>query len=205
MRAALDAGREPRYVSRVAISGRYSGLTPTAWTVLGFLSFCPRNGYQLRQAVRRSVGHFWGVSYGQLYPQLKKLAQEGLIEPAPEDPQVWRLTEEGAQALREWLGAPPEATQRRDEGMVKLLFSDHGGTAVTRQLVAGRREEARVRRDEAEQTKPGAHWNSDRDPDELLAAFLVRSHTLALAEAELAWCDTADAMIDEQEAKHRAR
>ncbi|HEX4703405.1 MAG TPA: PadR family transcriptional regulator [Pseudonocardiaceae bacterium] len=194
----------------VNVSGGYTNLTPTAWTILGFLSFCPRNGYQLRQAVQRSVGHFWGVSYGQLYPQLKNLSDTGLIEAvgdtdAPGRQQVWRLTEAGGAALRTWLAAPAEPAQRRDEGLVKLLFSDHAGVDVTRLLIAQRRDEVLTRRTRAEQTVPGAHWppDAERNPEDLLAARLVRAHTIAVADAELAWCDAAEAIVDEhEEARH---
>jgi PadR family transcriptional regulator, regulatory protein AphA len=190
----------------VAVSGGYKNLTPTAWTILGFLSFGPRNGYQLRQAVQRSVGHFWGVSYGQLYPQLKNLSDAGLIETVGDaDPvgrqQVWRLTTAGGHALRGWLTAPPPAAQRRDEGLVKLLFSEHAGIDVTRRLIAQRRDEVLTRRADAEQTVPDTHRppDDDRDPADLLAARLVRAHTIAVADAELAWCDAAAAIVDEHE------
>lgn len=179
-------------------------MTPTGWTVLGFLSLHPRNGYQLRQAVQRSVGHFWGVSYGQLYPQLKALDEAGFI--AAEGPSdeggrqtVWRLTEAGAEALAGWLDTPAQPTQRRDEGLVKLLFSDHSGPAVMRRLVGERRADAQVRRDRAEETIPGAHWpeGSKKSTETAVAAWLVRAHTIAVADAELAWCDQAEAIITE--------
>jgi PadR family transcriptional regulator, regulatory protein AphA len=184
-------------------------LTPTAWTILGFLSLHPRNGYQLRQAAQRSVGHFWGVSYGQLYPQLKVLTEAGLIEPtgsgdgsSSRAATFWQLTEQGAQALRGWLHQVPEPPQRRDEGLVKLLFSDEAGPEAMLHLIDCRRADAKARKALAEQTVPGAHWPrpSARTPEDLLAARLVLSHTLALCEAELAWCDTAERMV----AEHRA-
>lgn len=196
----------------MAISGRYTSLTPTSWTILGFLALSPRNGYQLRAAVQRSVGEFWGVSYGQLYPQLKTLAQAGLIEETdpPEDADTtarqtwWRLTETGAEALREWLLEPAADTQVRDESLVKLLFSDHAGPAAMRGLIADRRKRAIQRKQDAEAIVPGAHWPAVGTPEGrarqagLLAAWLVRAHAIAMADAELAWCDTADTMITER-------
>jgi DNA-binding PadR family transcriptional regulator len=184
----------------VPISARYKKLTPTAWTILGFLAFSPRNGYQLRQAAQRSAGHFWGVSYGQLYAQLEALSAAGLIEPTEDDELVWRLTGDGEDALREWLDEPPKPLQRRDENLVKLLFSDHAGIEVTRQLVAQRREAAKAAQEKAEAIVPGAHWDPaqrKRQPGDLLAARLVREHSVAMAAAELAWCDRADELIDE--------
>lgn len=188
----------------MGISGRYSEpdelppLTPTAWTILGFLSIHPRNGYQLRQAVQRSVGHFWGVSYGQLYPQLKVLRENGFIEPADDDSH--QLTDRGRAALDRWLATPPAPAQRRDEGMVKLMFADHAGPATMLALIRHRRAEATARRDVARATIPGAHWppQAQRSSDDVLATWLVRAHTIALAEAELAWCDEAEATLAER-------
>lgn len=199
------------------VSARYSeaegelpALTPTAWTVLGFLSFCPRTGYDLRQAVQRSVGHFWGVSFGQLYPQLKVLHEGGYIEaanPADADQRrtVWQLTALGGAVLDRWLRTPATPAQRRDEGMVKLLFADHSGPATMLALIDARRAEARRRRETAESVLPGAHWPADapRAADSVLAAWLVRSHSLALANAELAWCDQAEAMLADRGAHPR--
>lgn len=201
------------YSCGVAISGRYTGLTPTAWTILGFLSFSPRNGYQLRAAVQRSVGSFWGVSYGQLYPQLKTLAQAGLIAETdpPEQAETaarqtwWRLTEDGADALREWLLEPPAPTQVRDESLVKLLFSDHVGAQAMQALIADRRDRAKARKRNAEAIVPGAHWSTLGSPEgrarqaDLLAAWLVRGHAIAMADAELAWCANAETVIAEHE------
>jgi hypothetical protein len=51
---------------------------------------------------------------------------------------------------------------------------------------------------------PGAHWPAVGTPEGrarqagLLAAWLVRAHAIAMADAELAWCDTADTMITER-------
>jgi DNA-binding PadR family transcriptional regulator len=200
----------------MAISGRYTPptLTPTGWTILGFLSLSPRNGYQLRAAAQRSVGSFWGVSYGQLYPQLKALGQAELIEETdpPEQAETtarqnwWRLTEAGAEALRHWLLEPAAPTQVRDESLVKLLFSDHAGPEAMRQLIADRREQATQRRQVAEAIVPGAHWPTLGSTEGrarqagLLAAWLVRAHAITLAEAELSWCATAESMIAEHNA-----
>src|SRR6476619_2784536 len=99
-------------------------LTPTGWSILGFLSLQERNGYAIRQAARRSVEHFWGVSDGQLYPQLRHLNDLGLVESS--DPagsaRTWRLTDDGRSALVQWLQAPSAPTRSRDENLVKLMF-----------------------------------------------------------------------------------
>src|SRR4051794_16059301 len=119
-------------------------LTPTARAILGFLSFQPRSGYEIRAAARRSAGLVWGVSDGQLYPQLHDLHERGLIKPAgeaegPKSRQRWELTDAGRDALHAWLREPPAATVLRDEGLMKLLFADRVGLDVARELLKQRR------------------------------------------------------------------
>jgi PadR family transcriptional regulator AphA len=54
----------------------------TAYVILGLLSIEGRqSGYDMRRTIQGSVGYFWGESYGQIYPTLKRLASEGLITP----------------------------------------------------------------------------------------------------------------------------
>ena len=96
-------------------------LTSTGWSILGFLSLQDRNGYEIRQAARRSVEQFWGVSDGQLYPQLRHLSGLGLIEQVESNPSsvtgaaiTWSLTEEGRSALRNWLRSPSAPTRARE-------------------------------------------------------------------------------------------
>jgi DNA-binding PadR family transcriptional regulator len=48
--------------------------------VLGLLREGPRHGYELKQRCSEIVGSLWGVSYGSLYPALKRLERNGAIE-----------------------------------------------------------------------------------------------------------------------------
>ena len=54
----------------------------TAYVILGLLSIESRqSGYDMRRTIQGSVGYFWGESYGQIYPTLRRLTAEGLITP----------------------------------------------------------------------------------------------------------------------------
>jgi PadR family transcriptional regulator AphA len=60
--------------------------------------------------IRQSVGHFWNESYGQIYPNLKKLASEGLVSRKTErqkgkpDRHVYSITDKGRERLKEMAG-----------------------------------------------------------------------------------------------------
>jgi PadR family transcriptional regulator, regulatory protein AphA len=105
-------------------------LTPTGRVILGMLSLGKRSGYDIKQLVDKTTRHFWAASYGQIYPELKRLEDNGLIkgheEPTGGRPRtIYDLTPTGRQALQAWLSSDEEPLYEvRDEGMLKLFFSD---------------------------------------------------------------------------------
>lgn len=110
-------------------------LPRTAFVVLGMLAIGgDRSGYDIRKAIESSVGHFWGESYGQIYPALKQLAAEGLIESGGEAGkprrQAYRITSAGRAALRDWLAAPFQNDPPRNEFLIKLFFGAEAEPAV---------------------------------------------------------------------------
>ncbi len=107
-------------------------LTPTGRVILGMIALGRQTGYDIKQFVDKSTRHFWAASYGQIYPELRRLEEQGLITGQSEPTggrarTVYELTQAGHTALRDWL--EPEADpmfEVRDEGMLKLFFSDIG-------------------------------------------------------------------------------
>lgn len=103
-------------------------LNATAKVILGMLAVMPRSGYEIKQLVDNSARFFWAASYGQIYPELKRLAEAGLVA-GTDTPQggrqrtLYALTPEGERVAREWIEAPPEVFELRDEGLLKLFFA----------------------------------------------------------------------------------
>ena len=50
--------------------------------ILGLLKEKPMHGYELKKRLTFMLGHFWTVSYGSLYPALKRLEKAKAIERA---------------------------------------------------------------------------------------------------------------------------
>ena len=48
--------------------------------VLGLLKEAPMSGYELKKQLSLKLGAFWRVSYGSLYPCLKRLAADGALD-----------------------------------------------------------------------------------------------------------------------------
>jgi PadR family transcriptional regulator, regulatory protein AphA len=107
-----------------------TALTPTGRVILGMVALGKQTGYDIKQLVDRSVRFFWAASYGQIYPELRSLEEQGLITGHPEPSggrarTVYELTDAGRHALENWLeGEIGVHWELRDEGMLKLFFSD---------------------------------------------------------------------------------
>lgn len=117
-----------------------------AHVILGVLSFRPASGYDIKAFVDGTTRYFWAASYGQIYPELRRLAAEGLVEgesvPQGERARtLYRLTPAGREALRAWLASPEAGCEVRDEGLLKLFFAGVLGSEGAAEKVAAMRAE----------------------------------------------------------------
>jgi PadR family transcriptional regulator AphA len=136
-------------------------LSPTAYVILGFLRTSPKSGYEIKARVDQSTRFFWAASYGQIYPELRRLAKAGLIEgaAAPRDGRkrtVYKLTPAGRKELRAWLRQPPEIYETRDEGLLKLFFAGALPPADAVNTLRAMRERSTETLERLREVKPGA-------------------------------------------------
>lgn len=90
----------------------YPSLTPNGWTMLGIVSFSNGlSGYQVKRWADFGPGFFYlSPSFSQVYSELKKLEQMGLVSSraaTPEDeksrnPRLYFITDAGTRALTNW-------------------------------------------------------------------------------------------------------
>ncbi|MDQ2909605.1 MAG: PadR family transcriptional regulator [Actinomycetota bacterium] len=118
-----------------------TAITPV---ILGLLAQRPLSGYDIKAIVDRSTRFFWAASYGQIYPELRRLEREGLIvgEDSPtggRPRRVYRLTTAGREALVEWLLGPTVTIELRDESLLRLFFADVLPKEQALMLLEGRR------------------------------------------------------------------
>lgn len=106
-----------------------SSLSPTARVILGMLKLGLRTGYDIKKAIDLSTRFFWGASYGQIYPELKRLTKAGLVRAKPQPRgkvkrTEYTLTSAGERALHDWLTSRDSIYELRDEGLLRLFFGD---------------------------------------------------------------------------------
>lgn len=113
------------------------GRTTTADSLLGLLSLGPMTGYEIRRLVEQSIGNFWTESFGQIYPALKSLLQQGLAEVEELSGEgrplrkMYRLTPAGRDRLIHWLASPVRTQVPRNELLLKVFFGFQQGSQAT--------------------------------------------------------------------------
>jgi DNA-binding PadR family transcriptional regulator len=92
--------------------------------LLDLLAGEPMSGYDLARYFEISLGNVWPAQHSQIYPELAKLAAEGLIVQTGEGPRgrkVYRTTPEGIEALRSWLRETQPDYQVRYEALLRIF------------------------------------------------------------------------------------
>jgi DNA-binding PadR family transcriptional regulator len=99
-------------------------------TLLGFLSYGPMTGYDLKKQMDRSTQAFWHAHLGQIYPALKKMAQDDLVEisvvpqEGKPDKKYYLITDAGRAELATWLRQPLDTlSKKKDPVLLQLFFS----------------------------------------------------------------------------------
>ena len=112
--------------------------------ILGLLAIAPRSGYEIKAIVDRSTRFFWAASYSQIYPELRRLEQDGLITGNDEPSggrarRVYELTAAGRDELEAWLAGRETTVELRDESLLRLFFADALPPEQALMLLEGRR------------------------------------------------------------------
>jgi DNA-binding PadR family transcriptional regulator len=167
--------------------------------LLGFLNYGPMTGYELKKFFDVSVSHFWSAELSQIYPALKQMEAEGLIETKVEfqegrpNRKVCSITEDGRQELLDWMRRPTEPEQVREPILVKTFFGSTISTEELTRVLKERREASKeyiAYLEKCEQLVKAFATQIGLERD---AAFwaLTPSLGLKLCRAEMEWIDEA--------------
>ncbi|MEJ7876368.1 MAG: PadR family transcriptional regulator [Solirubrobacterales bacterium] len=174
-------------------------LSATGRVILGLVATQPRSGYDIKAMVDKSTRFFWAASYGQIYPELKRLAERELIKGADESQgerprTVYAITERGREALSAWISSDEQVHELRDEALLKLFFSGHASHAELVSVLDTKREEHLDTLERFREIEPYAASSEDFGP------LMVLQYGMALHEFAAGWCERALADLNEREA-----
>ena len=173
----------------------------TALVVLGLLALRPRSGYEIKQTLDKTTRFFWTASYGQIYPELRRLAAAGLVEgeSAPRGERartVYGLTDEGRRRLEDWLAEPDFRVDIRDEGLLKLFFADLLPGEAALELLRIRRAAHERILEQLRQIETGPQFVGGRAYPDVVLSYGIGFHSWAVG-----WCEEMERRLAREAAK----
>jgi DNA-binding PadR family transcriptional regulator len=166
------------------------------FAVLGVLSESPLHGYELRKRLAAVLGPFRALSYGSLYPCLRRLQGKGLIDEVAVTPAidsaapalsarrarvVYAISAEGKEEFATWANQPgPEAWE--DEGFAAhLAFFGRTEARVRLRILEGRRSRLEERVEALRDSVTRSRERADA------YTLQLQQHGLDGAEREVRW------------------
>jgi PadR family transcriptional regulator, regulatory protein AphA len=179
-------------------------LTATGQVILGMIALGRQTGYDIKALVDKTTRYFWAASYGQIYPELRRLEDRGLVRGRSEPTggrarTVYELTEAGQAALQGWLASGVEPLyELRDEGMLKLFFSD----SLPEQRIANiRAMRERQERKLAQLRALEPHAAEGAGEQRASGPYLTLQLGIASTECFIEWCATTERRLDPETRK----
>ncbi len=176
-------------------------ISRTGYLILGLLGEEPLTGYSIRKITLARFRFFWNESYGQIYPQLKKLSSEGYITASPDGDSRgsvrYALAAKGEKAFQEWLADPENQDQLRMESVLKIYMGAVSGFAGCGKAIQAFGEKSISALDELERMR--AELAKDPDP---FANHAKIGHMLDLGiRTYRAWAEWASETVLAKEAR----
>lgn len=101
------------------------------YAILGLLNRHDMTGYDLAKEFQTSLSEFWSAKHSQIYPELKSLAENCLVEFKTEitgnvlEKKLYSITDAGRKELIKWGGSYFQRKPfPKDEFKLQLFFSD---------------------------------------------------------------------------------
>lgn len=158
--------------------------------ILGLLKEREMHGYELRKQIAAKLGLFWTVSFGSVYPTLRKLEKRGAVvksassETTPRRKQVYRITPTGEDMFLELLTEGPSSAWEDEKFPLRLAFFRYLRPEIRIKLLERRKATLETRLDESRATLKRAKRN--RSDPYTLSLF---RHGMDATAADIAWLE----------------
>jgi DNA-binding PadR family transcriptional regulator len=157
--------------------------------ILGLLKEQTMHGYQLSKRLADTLGAFWKVSYGSLYPALKRLEREGAVESVfPREEvgrrkNVYRVTEKGEALFYDLLQEAGQESWEDNRFRVRLAFFKYLKPETRLRLLEKRRAYLEDRLSEIKRSLRNARERIDN------YTLSLMEHGEAATQQDIAWLD----------------
>ena len=186
-------------------------LPTTSYVILGLLTFREMSGYDLKLLADRSIKDFyWSPTKSQIYGELRRLESHGLvtmrevIQERRPDKRIYTITPAGRAAMQQWLARTEvKPDTYKSQLLLKLFFGHLVSSQHLITLVEERQQELKT---SLERSKDQLQDLQDQSQDLLtekdgVFPLLTLQHTMAKAQADLAWVETTLQTLKQRQSK----
>ena len=186
------------------------------YALLSLLTAQPMTGYDLAKAFHVSVGHVWHAPDSQIYPELKRMAGDGLIEDeavpwgANSTKTQYSITDRGIEAFEQWMHQPVDYPHERDPAHLRAAYFEWADPDAARrrlrehiQHYAQRRAQWQAQLDAIRSRQHpilARRLETDtRHSAEEIVAFKLFTYEgfIDRADLEIAWAERGLALLDD--------
>jgi DNA-binding PadR family transcriptional regulator len=165
------------------------------YAILGLLKRKPRTGYDIAKEFKAELGNFWRARHSQIYPELKRLLEEGLIEYEIEiagetmEKKVYNLKPAGEKDLVDWLNTDEEMVPTaKDKFRLRMYFASN---IKRERLIELLNSQLKQRQDKLAMLEAKMD-EQDRDPEfgsKEFGDFLVLESAILREQAYVEWLE----------------
>jgi DNA-binding PadR family transcriptional regulator len=178
----------------------------------------PMTGYDVYKNFQTSVGYVWHAPDSQIYPELRRMEQDGLIrgETVPwgkrGTKKRYSITEAGIRSFQEWLNTPPEHQRERDPIRLRAAYLEWAEPAASEEFFKAHiayhsariddwKDMIRTLRDHSNPTLAKRVQEKSPEEAERITAYKVFAYEgmISRAEAEIAWARKGLGLVEELE------
>lgn len=185
--------------------------------LLALVSGGPLTGYDAVKHFHSSVGHLWHAPDSQIYPELRRMQAEGLLD-ATEVPwgtktatkTQYSLTEAGRTALQTWQNNPLTYALERDQAHLLAAYFEWGSRESAAQRLhehidfftsakESAEAQAQAIRDRSSDTLQRRFSNTGEQDWDRIAAFKLFAYEgkISSAQAEIEWARRGLTLLEE--------
>lgn len=168
---------------------------------LGLLAQHPASGYDLLKMFQQSMANVWPATQSQLYGELGKLAEAGLIKASdvgPRGRKEYAITDAGRAELLRWMTSPKDDPAFRSAQLLRVFLLDQLTPDQAREYLESLRRFAQSEHARYGQIRDAHDWSA-ADQDFFARAALENGLRFTKMQAE--WASWVIGQLDRRQGR----
>lgn len=163
------------------------------YAILGFLSWKPMTGYDLKKMFTELTFIHWSANNNQIYRSLMELHKEGFVNKEVQHQEnypsrkIYTITEKGSLELKNWVMSNPELPQFKNTFLIKLAWSDQLTTKELDEILNKYEQDVNMQLLMQREQKRRNEISPTRNRREGFVWDMIRDNEIFFYENELRW------------------